>query len=160
MIPANIDAIELLNDLNTRGWLDEKISVACGWSSGYIAQIRAGRIAQMKYQNAARLVNFWASENMAEAGAPIVFPQRCTLDPIVDFAALPAEAFVRTSVVATLAGVDPATVLRWGAAGILRSYVSPGSGTWKAWHVGDLRRIMANVAAPNVSTKPLKAVTT
>jgi hypothetical protein len=62
MIPAEIDAIQIITDLRARGWNDSKIEVACGFSQGYIAQIRGGGIRLLSYQRAARLYNFWESE--------------------------------------------------------------------------------------------------
>ena len=62
MIPAEIDAKALIAELNTWGWKDYKIEVACGFSSGYIAQIRCGNVQMLAYQRAARLFNFWESQ--------------------------------------------------------------------------------------------------
>lgn len=62
MIPANIDHVSIVADLNARGLKDFKIETICGFSSGYIAQLKCGNVKQMTYQRAARLYNFWLSE--------------------------------------------------------------------------------------------------
>lgn len=59
MIPAEIDAIAILADLKRLGWIDYKIEIACGFSKGYIAQVRHGNVEAMAYQRGARLYNFW-----------------------------------------------------------------------------------------------------
>lgn len=58
MVPESIDFIALIGDLNKRGWPDMKIEFACGYSTGYIAQLKLGRIKDMRYDRAARLYNF------------------------------------------------------------------------------------------------------
>jgi hypothetical protein len=62
MIPANIDHVSIVEDLNKRGIRDFKIETICGFSCGYVAQLKCGNIKQMTYQRAARLYNFWRSE--------------------------------------------------------------------------------------------------
>ncbi|HQX62627.1 MAG TPA: hypothetical protein PK593_04105 [Thermomicrobiales bacterium] len=62
MIPVEIDAVELIKDLNSIGWRDYKIEIACGYSCGYIAQVRCGNVRDMSYQRKARLFNFWEEE--------------------------------------------------------------------------------------------------
>ena len=62
MIPANIDQIALLADLNRLGWKDYMLTEALGFSEGYISQLKCGNVAQMSYQKAARLYNFWCEE--------------------------------------------------------------------------------------------------
>ena len=62
MIPVEIDAPQLIADLREWGWLDSKIEVRCGFSQGYVAQIRCGNVSKLAYQRAARLINFWESE--------------------------------------------------------------------------------------------------
>lgn len=62
MIPAQIDHQSIIADLKSWGWVDFKIELACGFSSGYIAQLKCGNISEMGYQKAARLFNFWEAE--------------------------------------------------------------------------------------------------
>lgn len=62
MIPAEIDATQIINDLNRWGWKDYKIEIICGLGSGYVCQLRTQRIKLMTYQRAARLYNFWEEE--------------------------------------------------------------------------------------------------
>jgi hypothetical protein len=61
MIPANIDHVAIIADLNRRGLKDFKIETICGFSVGYVAHLRKS-VKQMTYQRAARLYNFWLSE--------------------------------------------------------------------------------------------------
>lgn len=61
-IPANIDHLAILRDLNAWGLRDYKIEAICGFSIGYVAQLKCGNVKQMTYQRAARLHNFWVSE--------------------------------------------------------------------------------------------------
>ena len=65
MIPAMIDVMQVVCDLNAWGWRDSKIEVACGLGQGYIAQIRCGNIKEPGYSKAARLYNFWICEQPA-----------------------------------------------------------------------------------------------
>jgi hypothetical protein len=62
LIPANIDHAAIIADLNARGLRDFKIETICGFSIGYVAQLKCGGVKQMSYQRAARLYNFWLSE--------------------------------------------------------------------------------------------------
>jgi len=62
MIPANIDQVQILADLNRWGLGDYKITQILGFSEGYIAQLKCGNIGQMSQQRAARLWNFWWPE--------------------------------------------------------------------------------------------------
>jgi hypothetical protein len=62
MIPMAIDSKQLIEDLSQWGWLDFKIETVCGFSRGYVAQIRCGNIKEMSYARAARLYNFWLEE--------------------------------------------------------------------------------------------------
>ncbi len=62
MIPVEIDAVQIINDLNKWGWRDFKIETVCGFTRGYVAQIRCGNVKMMAYQRAARLFNFWEEE--------------------------------------------------------------------------------------------------
>lgn len=79
MIPL-IDAEQCIADLSGWGWIDYKIEVACGLSSGYISQIRCGKVrsSEMGQGRAKRLYNFWESEAHARGieipayGSPIV----------------------------------------------------------------------------------------
>ncbi len=61
-IPAGIDHLMLLADLKRWGWQDNKIELACDFSSGYVSQLKCGNIKDMSYSKAARLFNFWESE--------------------------------------------------------------------------------------------------
>jgi hypothetical protein len=67
VIPAELDIAGMLDDLTRWGWRDYKIEVACGLSAGYISQIRCGNIKFLAYQRAARLYNFWFSEQEMRA---------------------------------------------------------------------------------------------
>ena len=62
MIPANIDHRAIIAELNAWGLRDYKIEAICGFSVGYVAQLKCGNIEQMTYQRAARLYNFWCDE--------------------------------------------------------------------------------------------------
>lgn len=61
-IPANIDHVSIVEELNRWGVRDAKIELVCGFSQGYISHIKAGDVQQMIYQRAARLYNFWWDE--------------------------------------------------------------------------------------------------
>lgn len=61
------DYQRILDDLRTEGWKDYKIEIACGFSVGFIAQLRRRHMADMLGQNAVRLHNLWADE-MARVG--------------------------------------------------------------------------------------------
>lgn len=67
MIPVEIDAKQLISDLNAWGWRDYKIEIRCGFCSGYIAQIRCGNVRMLAYQRGARLFNFWEEESLIAA---------------------------------------------------------------------------------------------
>jgi hypothetical protein len=62
LIPAAIDIDQILADLARVGWLDYKIEIACGFSRGYIAQVKRRDDPKMLYPHAARLYNFWSSQ--------------------------------------------------------------------------------------------------
>jgi len=62
VIPVEIDVSAILADLNRWGWRDFKVETVCGFSSGYVAQIKCGNVRMMAYQRAARLYNFWCAE--------------------------------------------------------------------------------------------------
>lgn len=62
MIPLEIDFSAILRDLNGWGWRDYKIEIACGFTKGYVPQLKCGHITHLSYQRAARLYNFWYSE--------------------------------------------------------------------------------------------------
>jgi hypothetical protein len=66
-IPANIDHRMVLRQLNDWGYRDYRIEAICGFSIGYVAQLKCGAIQQMTYQRAARLWNFWVSEHSARS---------------------------------------------------------------------------------------------
>ena len=64
-IPAFIDHHAIIAELNRWGIRDYKIELICGFSLGYIAQLkRTGqfRMQNMSYPRAARLYNFWVDE--------------------------------------------------------------------------------------------------
>lgn len=61
MIPL-IDHLAIIHDLNRWGWRDFKIETVCGFSSGYVAQIKCGNVKAMAHERAVRLYNFWESE--------------------------------------------------------------------------------------------------
>jgi hypothetical protein len=67
MIPANVDHIGIIADLNTWGIRDYKIELCCNFSEGYVAQLKCGNVKQMAYQRAARLYNFWFEERVSRA---------------------------------------------------------------------------------------------
>lgn len=62
MIPANIDYVALVEELNSFGIGDYKLELICGFSDGYIRHLKNGSYRDMTYQRAARLYNFWAEE--------------------------------------------------------------------------------------------------
>jgi predicted transcriptional regulator len=62
-IPMHVDILEMVYELNSKGWPDYKIEMAAGVGQGYIAQMRRGRIINPGYQTAARFYNFWLSES-------------------------------------------------------------------------------------------------
>jgi hypothetical protein len=62
MIPANIDHVGIIKNLNSWGIKDYKIEQILGYAHGYVAQLKCGNIEQMTYQRAARLYNFWEEE--------------------------------------------------------------------------------------------------
>ena len=62
-IPAHIDIVSVIQDLNRWGWFDLKIEVACGFSEGYITKLKQGRVVQMRYDRTARLYNLWCEES-------------------------------------------------------------------------------------------------
>lgn len=62
MIPEDINAIALLDELNRLGWNDYKIEAACGFSSGYAAKIRSGDVKNPSYHHSAKLFNFLERE--------------------------------------------------------------------------------------------------
>ena len=69
MIPIEVDALKMIADLNDWGWKDFKIETVCGFTRGYVAQIRCGNVKMLAYQRAARLFNFWETEAQSQ-GAP------------------------------------------------------------------------------------------
>jgi hypothetical protein len=54
--------LQLVNDLNSWGWRDFKIDTVCGFTQGYVNQIRRGNIVEMSHTRAVRLYNFWEEE--------------------------------------------------------------------------------------------------
>lgn len=65
MIPACIDHQQILQDLNAWGLRDFKIEMICGFSVGYVSQLKCGNVEEMGYRKAARLYNFWYEEQRA-----------------------------------------------------------------------------------------------
>ncbi len=65
MLPPALDHVSMLDDLRKWGWADYKIEMACGFSRGYVAQLRCSNISEMSYNRAARLFNFWEMEQEA-----------------------------------------------------------------------------------------------
>ena len=61
MIPI-VDHRQCVADLNAWGWRDYKIDLVCGFTGGYVAQIKCGNIALMSQDKAARLYNLWEQE--------------------------------------------------------------------------------------------------
>lgn len=61
-IPANIDYLAIVEELNAWGLGDYKIEAICGFSQGYVGHMKNGRYHDMTYQRAARLYNFWCEE--------------------------------------------------------------------------------------------------
>lgn len=64
MIPL-IDHIQIVKELNAWGWRDFKIDTVCGFTNGYVAQVKCGNIKVMAHERAARLYNFWEQEAAA-----------------------------------------------------------------------------------------------
>jgi hypothetical protein len=62
VIPANIDYLALIGELNDFGIVDSKIEMICGLAQASVRHLKNGRYHDMTYQNAARLYNFWAGE--------------------------------------------------------------------------------------------------
>lgn len=65
MIPANVDHIQILADLNIWGLRDYKIEAICGFSIGYVSYLKGNPDTRMSYDRAARLYNFWWDEQKA-----------------------------------------------------------------------------------------------
>ena len=61
-IPAHIDHQAIIKDLNALGHKDYSIEMLCGYSIGYVAQLKCGNIQRMSYDRAARLYNIWVEE--------------------------------------------------------------------------------------------------
>jgi hypothetical protein len=70
-IPAFLDHLAILDDLNRLGWLDSKIETSCGFSQGYVAQLRCRNVKNMSYHRAARLFNFWEDEAALRIQSPV-----------------------------------------------------------------------------------------
>ena len=73
-------------------------------------------------------------------------PTATAAPALAQFDTLPESAHVRLPVVAALHGIGPATVWRWVKSGRLPQPHKLGPNT-TAWRVGELRRVMASVAA-------------
>lgn len=63
MIPIEVDVAQLIDDLTSWGWRDQKIESALGYSGGYVAKLRAGPRPDRPYQYVARLYNLWCEES-------------------------------------------------------------------------------------------------
>ena len=70
MIPANLDYLAMLADLNRWGIRDFKIEAICDLNQGLVAKLKCGAQRSMHYENAARLYNFWHDEAI-ERGAHV-----------------------------------------------------------------------------------------
>lgn len=57
MIPEEINILAVLNELHDLGWKDSMVEVECGYTRGYIAQIRCGNMEMPTYPKAAKLLN-------------------------------------------------------------------------------------------------------
>lgn len=76
LVPAEIDVVQIIDDLRSWGWRDQKLEIACGFSPGYVAKLCAGPRPERPYQLAARLHNFWVLEGLRLG----VFAERQTLE--------------------------------------------------------------------------------
>lgn len=65
MIPANLDYLDMVTQLNGWGVQDYKIEMICGLNKGLIAKLKCRAQRSMIYENAARLYNFWLDEALA-----------------------------------------------------------------------------------------------
>lgn len=61
MIPL-VDVVQVLADLEEWGWRPGKIDNVCGFSLGYVAQIKCGNVRVLGHERAVRLYNFWEQE--------------------------------------------------------------------------------------------------
>lgn len=68
MIPTEINAIAVLDELNRLGWRDYKIEMECGFSRGYVPQIRNGNIQVPGYTATAKLLNLLERERSRTSG--------------------------------------------------------------------------------------------
>ena len=62
MIPAKLDYVQMLNDLNGLGIADYKIEMICGLSDGHASRLRTRSGGRVSYVISARLYNYWCSE--------------------------------------------------------------------------------------------------
>jgi hypothetical protein len=62
LIPDEINAVEILDELNRLGWLDYKIEIECGFAKGYVPHLRNGSVKVPGYCNAAKLMNLLERE--------------------------------------------------------------------------------------------------
>ena len=62
MIPEAIDPRAVINELNSLGLRDYKIEIACGFTPGYVSQIRCGNVKTPAYSHAAKLLNLLEQE--------------------------------------------------------------------------------------------------
>lgn len=57
MIPEEINVLAVLEELRRLGWKDCMIEMECGYTRGYVAQIRFGSVQMPAYPKAAKLLN-------------------------------------------------------------------------------------------------------
>jgi len=60
-----VDHVSIIRDLNAWDWRDFKIDTVCGFSAGYVAQVKCGNVRSMAQERAQRLYNFWEQEAVA-----------------------------------------------------------------------------------------------
>jgi hypothetical protein len=65
MIPARLDYLAMIADLNRWGIRDYKIENICALNQGLIAKLKCAAQRSMGYEKAARLYNFWLDEALA-----------------------------------------------------------------------------------------------
>lgn len=78
-IPAKLDVLQILEDLNASGIRDYKIEMICGCGEGYVSHLKAGRILSLRYETAARLFNLWRDELQLRVSRGTEIPQDLTL---------------------------------------------------------------------------------
>lgn len=73
LIPLEVDFRALVAGLNAAGIKDHKIEMLCGFSKGYVAQLRCGNIGRMSFNHGARLYNLWLVETASPQSTGIQF---------------------------------------------------------------------------------------